>query len=275
MNTIDDFGRQWQIHGHIDDDYWCNVDVLRDYVGPLLDLNDVEGTATAEVGSGSGRIIRMLNECKPASLHAIEPSVGVEVLRRNTLDIPNLEIHHRRGDDFDISGLDFIFSLGVIQFIQNPLPTLINIRNNLSNTGKFVIWVYGKENNGLYLAFFRSVHLITRRLNDRILDYVSAGLNYLLLPYIFLCRFLPLPMREYVREVFAKCGMQKRKYIIFDQLNPTFAKYYTRDELVDLLTAAGFHNIETHHRHGYSWTAVCSKNQDDLLIPGPQPSSPG
>jgi hypothetical protein len=53
--------------------------------------------------------------------------------------------------------------------------------------------------------------------------------------------------------------MEKRKFIIFDQLNPTYSKYYTGPELVRTLTAAGFRDIETYHRHGYSWTAVCTK----------------
>jgi hypothetical protein len=43
---------------------------------------------------------------------------------------------------------------------------------------------------------------------------------------------------------------------VFDQLNPAYAKYYTKEEAIDLLRSAGFSNIEIHHRHGYSWTIV-------------------
>jgi hypothetical protein len=63
-------------------------------------------------------------------------------------------------------------------------------------------------------------------------------------------------MRDYLLNVFAKCGMQKRKYIIFDQLNPSYVKYYMKNELIEIMTEAGFHGIEIHHRHGYSWTAI-------------------
>ena len=255
--TIRDFGRQWQIHGQLDNDYWCDVSMLQDYVGPLLDLNELKDAAVAEVGSGSGRIIRMLSQYQPRALHAVEPSSGVDVLRRNTADLPNLTVHHQRGDTVTIRDLDYIFSLGVIHHIKEPLGTLKNIRDNLRTGGRFVIWVYGKENNGLYLAFYQSVQALTRKLNDRILDVISAGLNYTLVPYIFLCRHLPLPMRDYLISVFAPCGMEKRKYIIFDQLNPTYAKYYTESELVGLLKAAGFRDVVTHHRHGYSWSAIC------------------
>jgi SAM-dependent methyltransferase len=255
-DTIRDFGHQWQIHGRVDEDYWTDVSLLKDYVGPLLDLEALGDAHVAEVGSGSGRIIRMLAECGPAELHAIEPSEGIDVLRENTRDIPNLHIHHVAGDGFRVGGLDFVLSLGVIQFIRDPLPTLKNIRDNLAEGGRFVIWVYGRENNGAYLALFRSIHWVTRSLGDNALDRLCGFLNYLLVPYVFLCRYLPLPMRRYILEVFGRCGMEKRKYILFDQLNPTYVCYYTEAELIDMLRVAGFRDIATYHRHGYSWTAV-------------------
>jgi hypothetical protein len=139
------------------------------------------------------------------------------------------------------------------------VPTLKNIRDNLADGGKFIVWVYGKENNRLYLGIFRAIHAVTRNMNDRVLDRLCAALNYLLLPYIFLCRHFRLPMHKYLLEVFARCGIEKRKYIIFDQLNPRYAKYYTQAELVELLTQAGLRDVRTHHRHGYSWTAVASR----------------
>lgn len=256
--TIRDFGNQWHRHNRLDEDYWCDLSMLKDYFGPLLELDELEGCAIAEVGSGSGRIIRMLSLCHPRALHAIEPSEGVDILRRNTTDLLNVTIHNRRGDTFHVGDLDYIFSLGVIHHIKDPLATLKNIRKNLKPGGRFVVWVYGKENNGVYLAFYRSVQKITRRLNDRVLDAIAAALNVALVPYIYLCRHMRLPMRDYLVNVFAPCGMEKRRYIIFDQLNPTYAKYYTEQELMDVLQAAGFRDIVTYHRHGYSWTAICT-----------------
>ena len=98
--TIEDFGNQWQIHGRVDADYWTDPAILRDYVGPLLNLDDLRGKSVAEVGSGSGRIVRMLSKYEPVSLHAVEPSAGFDMLQRNTADLPNLQLHRERGDGF-------------------------------------------------------------------------------------------------------------------------------------------------------------------------------
>jgi hypothetical protein len=46
---------------------------------------------------------------------------------------------------------------------------------------------------------------------------------------------------------------------MYDQLNPAYAKYYTRTEAIDLLERAGFVNVRVHHRHGYSWTVIGEK----------------
>jgi len=53
----------------------------------------------------------------------------------------------------------------------------------------------------------------------------------------------------------------KRRVVIYDQLNPAYAKYYTREEARDVLERNGFSEVHLHHRHGYSWTMVGTKGQ--------------
>jgi len=50
-----------------------------------------------------------------------------------------------------------------------------------------------------------------------------------------------------------------RRLVIYDQLNPAYAKYYTREEAQDLLARQGFVDIRLHHRHGVSWTVLGTK----------------
>ncbi len=49
------------------------------------------------------------------------------------------------------------------------------------------------------------------------------------------------------------------KHTIYDQLNPHYAKYYRRQEAIDLLKKAGFKNVKTYHRGNYSWTILGEK----------------
>jgi hypothetical protein len=52
---------------------------------------------------------------------------------------------------------------------------------------------------------------------------------------------------------------EKRRLIMYDQLNPAYAKYYTRSEAENLLLNGGFINVRVHHHHGYSWTVIGTK----------------
>jgi len=80
-----------------------------------------------------------------------------------------------------------------------------------------------------------------------------------LVGYIALCRSLPLPMQDYMRNVVGRMAPDKRRLIIFDQLNPGYSKYYSRAEAEALFAAAGFSNIQLYQRHGYSWSVIGTK----------------
>ena len=77
--------------------------------------------------------------------------------------------------------------------------------------------------------------------------------------YMTACRVLPLPLAAYMRRVMLPLTPAKRRVVIYDQLNPAYAKYYTREEARRLLEHHGFEDIRLHHRHGISWTVVGTK----------------
>ena len=97
---------------------------------------------------------------------------------------------------------------------------------------------------------------LTTRLPDWALRGISRILNLAADIYVLACRYVPLPLSGYVREVFGKLERRRRYEVIFDQLNPAYAKYYRKEEAHLLFERAGFVDIQLHHRHGYSWTVV-------------------
>ena len=74
--------------------------------------------------------------------------------------------------------------------------------------------------------------------------------------YAWLCRWLPLPLRAYMRNVMAGMTWRQRVLTVYDQLNPTTAKYYSEQEARALLEETGFSEVRLHRRHGYSWTVI-------------------
>jgi hypothetical protein len=118
------------------------------------------------------------------------------------------------------------------------------------------VWLYGREGNALYLLLVNSLWWFTRRLPHRGLEWFVRLLYPLFWCYMTACRWLPLPLADYLNRVMRPLEPAKRRLVIYDQLNPAYAKYYTRAEANELLARHGFTNIRLHHRHGISWTVV-------------------
>jgi SAM-dependent methyltransferase len=253
--TIVDFGEQWT-HFTDNEGYYGSTALLSDLLGPLADPSDFAGARIADIGSGTGRIVRMLCASGAAHVLAVEPSAAIEPLRRNTADLGERVSHlHAPGDQLPRGAdLDFVVSFGVLHHIPDPDPVMRAAWGALRPGGRFIGWLYGREGNLLYLSVAEPLRAVTRRLPHPILLAFSKLLTPPLGAYAELCRWLPLPMRHYMRSHIARLSKPVRTLTIYDQLNPQYAMYYSEAEARDLLDRNGFVDVRLHHRHGYSWT---------------------
>lgn len=253
--TISDFGEQW-VNYRDNPGYYGSVNLLADIFGPLLSMEELKGARVADIGSGTGRIVNMLLDGGANHVVAVEPSAAYSVLRENTASRQDsITYINNRGESLPPDAdLDLVVSMGVIHHIPDPDPVLAAAFQALKPGGRILLWLYGFEGNENYLRLIEPLRSITKRLPHRILQGICALMNLILDAYIFLCRFLPLPMRQYMRNVLARLPRSVRGLTIYDQLNPAYAKYYRREEAEALLQRAGFEDVRVYHRHGYSWT---------------------
>jgi SAM-dependent methyltransferase len=258
--TISDFGEQWVSYQE-NPGYYGSVGLLEDLFGPLLTLDSVRDGRVADIGSGTGRIVNMLLDAGAASVVAVEPSEAFKVLQRNTaLRKDRVTYLNVRGDALPAeSNLDLVVSMGVLHHIPDPAPVVEAAYRALRPGGHMLVWIYGREGKELYLRFAEPLRGATKRLPHVLLALLCSTINVALDAYIFLCRFLPLPMRKYMRDVLARFPRSVRKLTIYDQLNPAYARYYAKDEAETLLARAGFVGVSSWHRHGYSWSVVGRK----------------
>ncbi|HZP88911.1 MAG TPA: class I SAM-dependent methyltransferase [Burkholderiales bacterium] len=259
QRTIRDFGEQWTRYRE-NDGYYGSAHLLADIVEPLLPLGELRGKRVADIGSGTGRIVNMLLDAGVAHVVAVEPSAAFDVLRANVSDRAAVTLINATGDRLPPSGdLDVVVSIGVLHHIPDPAPVLAAAYRALKPGGRMLAWLYGRENNETYLALAEPLRAFTRRVPHPIL----VGLVHLLYPvlagYIALARRFDVPLRDYLNNYLAKLSPAQRRLVMYDQLNPAYAKYYTQREAVALLGDAGFANVRAHHRHGYSWTVIGDK----------------
>ena len=257
--SIKDFGDQWDLYNN-NKGYHESEDLLKDIIEPLMSIEEFEGSVIAEVGSGNGRIINMISSSKAKKIYAIEPSSGYKYIEQKIANNKyNIKVINKSGEEFTTSEkLDIILSIGVLHHIPNPDPVLKNCKNNLKKGGTILIWLYGKEGNGIYLLLINIIRVFTTRMPDIFLRYLVNLIYIPLSIYTFISRRVKTPMRDYMLNVIGKMDKYSQKQVIFDQLNPIYSKYYERHEVFELLHRNGFKNIEIHRRHGYSYTAKAS-----------------
>lgn len=255
--TIRNFGDQWTRYTD-NEGYYGSVDLLADMFGPLVGLDEVKGRKVGDIGSGTGRIVLMLLKAGAAHVTAVEPSDAYDVLMENTREHRDKVTGLRcRGEEIPAGlDLDLVTSMGVLHHIPEPAAVVRATLQAVRPGGRFVVWLYGREGNGAYLNLVLPLRSVTTHLPHAVVAGLSHALNVALGGYIALCRVLPLPLHRYMKEVIGPFSWRKRVLVIFDQLQPAFAKYYTRDEAYRLLADQGFTDVRLHHRHGYSWTVV-------------------
>jgi SAM-dependent methyltransferase len=257
QKTIADFGEQWTRYTD-NSGYYGSLALFADICEPLLSIEDVGGRIIADIGSGTGRIANMLLDAGAAHVTALEPSESFAVVKANTAERAD-RIEVIRGDGMAIPqdrNFDLVVSIGVLHHVENPGPIVEAANRALKPGGLIFIWLYGREGNGLYLAVIEPLRAITRRMPHRVLAALSHVLDLAAMAYTAVSQFLPLPMRQYMQTVYSRLAPDKRRLVIYDQLNPAYAKYYSEDEARNLLERSGFKNVRTYHRHGYSWSVV-------------------
>lgn len=253
--TIVDFSEQWTAFR--DNSGWFGApELLADVLQPLLTLDDLRGKTVAEIGCGNGRFLKTMSQYA-AQVYGIEPGDGVENARKWNAERENVEVIRANVYELpNLPPLDHVLSIGVVHHLPDPSRALAIMHDLLKPGGRCTIWVYGREGNELYLATFGTLRKLTTKLPHKALLAVSTALVPPLRAYIAACRVLPLPMHGYMRRVLRPFDLARLRMNVYDQLNPTIAEYWTRDEVRVLMGRAGFQDVQLHHRHGYSWTAT-------------------
>lgn len=258
--TIADFGEQWTSYPD-NDGYYGSVELFNDIFNPLLSERSVAGKRVAEIGAGTGRFVNILAGAGATHVIAVEPSEAFRVLCANTAAFSDrISYLNVPGDQLpEDSDCDFVFIIGVLHHIPKPDAVVAASYRALRKGGQLAVWLYGREGNTLYLMVARTMWSVTRRIPHRALAALVAAIYPVFWCYMTACRWFPLPLATYIQRVMRPLTPAKRRLVIYDQLNPAYAKYYTQQEARDVLERNGFCDVRLHHRHNYSWTAVATK----------------
>jgi SAM-dependent methyltransferase len=151
----------------------------------------------------------------------------------------------------DESAFDIVFSIGVIHHLEWPDKALSAMTRATKPGGDVAIWVYGRENNGWLLWLLDPARkLIFSRIP---ISWVHA-LSTIPTAILWVALRLGLNRLSYFRLI-RTFRFRHLKSIVFDQMLPRIANYWTKDEVRTLMEQAGLKDIELAWVNEMSWAA--------------------
>jgi len=254
MSSSERFGYEWDLHHEIIPDYERQ---FRNWVYPLNET-DFRDKDVMDVGCGMGR-----NSFWPARWEAksviafdLDPRT-VQRAGENLKNYKNVQVLQKSAYDMDWNNcLDIVFSIGVIHHLEYPREVIEHMVKALRPGGTILIWVYSYEGNEWIVRFIDPIRkMVTSKLSLPIVYFLSSFVSIPLWIFVKIFR----GPSEYLKQLskFSLCHIHG---IVFDQLIPKVAKYWTKENLHDLFSNMGLRQISIEMPpNKMGWTVIGRK----------------
>jgi SAM-dependent methyltransferase len=243
------FGYEWQTYADILPGY---EEQFRRWL-PLLSPGDWRNKRFIDVGCGMGR-----NSIWPMKYGATG-GVAVDIDERSlsaarinlqsygSVQVCNCSVYDLPWrDEFDVA-----FSIGVIHHLEFPETALEAMTRATKPGGYLAIWVYGRENNRWLLWVLDPARKI---LFSRLpISWVHA-ISIIPTAMLWIMLRIGLGHIAYFR-LLRTFSFRHLRSIVFDQMLPRIAKYWTGPEVKSLMQSAGLDDIQLTWVNEMSWAA--------------------
>jgi len=223
-----------------------------------MDKNDWKGKRFLDVGCGIGR-----NSYWPLTYGASSClSIDIDertlaAARHNLTDFDAAVIENRSAYDIEEdNNFDIAFSIGVIHHLDDQPAAVREMCRAVRPGGMVLVWLYGYENNEWLVRFFDPAR---RFLFSKLPLSVVFALSWPATALLWLLLRLGLGRTEYMRLIRA-FSFRHLRAIVYDHMIPEIAKYYRKNEALELLKDAGLENVRAHWVNEMSWTVIGQKS---------------
>jgi SAM-dependent methyltransferase/uncharacterized protein YbaR (Trm112 family) len=269
--TVAGFGYEWEkFDEQIPDSYMTDKTNFLDFIAPVAP-DFFQGKVVLDAGCGMGRFLKLGADFGSQEIVGVDLSNSVDVAYQHIRALPNA--HVVQADimalPFRVATFDYIFSVGVLQFLQSPQAGFNRLAGLLKAGGGISVWVYAEENNNWVIKLVTPFRKhVTSRLPRPLLYALCHLLGVVLYPVIHLI-YKPanegklgnlsrhLPYNEYLYYS-SRLSYSALVSVIFDHLVPALVVYLSKEELRGWFPDAHFTDVTITSRNNMSWRAFAA-----------------
>jgi len=254
MSSSERFGFEWHKYSFLDPNYEFQ---FKNWIFPFKP-EDFRGKKILDAGCGMGRnsywVLKwgagevIAFDCDQRSLEAARNNLkqfnNAQVLFQNLYDI-NWQ------DEFDV-----VFSIGVIHHLEQPKLAIKKLLNALKPDGILIIWVYSFEGNEWIIRFISPIRKkITSKLSLPLVHLLSYFFS---IPLWLFVKIFKGPS-QYLKQL-SEFKFWHVHSIVFDQLIPEVANYWTKEQALGLFSGFNYQEIKiSHPPNNMGWTILIKK----------------
>jgi uncharacterized protein YbaR (Trm112 family)/SAM-dependent methyltransferase len=260
------FGDAWQIYAEKRRNPYTEEQFL-EWIQPLTP-SDFEGKCVLDLGSGLSGFTEYGAQYGARQVIGLEISHAIDAAAPLLAEYPNLNLVQGNilQPPFQPAAFDLIYSIGVLHHLEEPSQGFRATVPLMKPDGRFFMWLYGRENNGLVVHVIDPLRKLASRLPVRWVRYglalpMSVPL-YALLHTVYHPALQPvfgkLPYYDYFQWL-RKYGFRYVLGMVTDQLVPPRTHYLSRPQLTQWIERAALVLESITPRNNISWRVLCKK----------------
>ncbi len=260
MASQERFGFEWNKYSELDPNYERQ---FKFWVNPLTE-NDFKNGDVLDAGCGMGRNSFWSLKWGAAKVMAFDfDRRSVSHAEKNLSSFTNAEVLFKSIYEIDWQNeFDVVFSIGVIHHLNDPRLAVSNLVRAAKPGATILLWVYSYEGNGWIVKYINPIRkYFTSKMPVGLVHILAYFFSVPLWIFVKIFR----GPTQYFKQL-AEFKFWHLHSIVFDQLIPEVANYWTKDEARDLFSGLNLESVQVFRPpNDCGWTVVAKKQLSNTI----------